>query len=459
MSRVYYPECRVVIKAVFENFGKSLRPLDFPAIPKKVTITRNSYKQPDSWSIELDGKDFPIPPSLIRAAQIEVYLYDKKGLFADRRLLRSTTKPAIVGLIDSAEATFSNDGRTVKLSGQDMTSLFAAHKFQKRRNFTNVRLDQALIQLIDEVDLTHAMKLVIEVPDSFGKLITQGRHETRSQLPVIGKSVSRTNKRGFPVKRGETYWNVMYNLAIKHGFILFVRDLEIVLASPRTVFENSTKRADRTFKLTWGKNIEEITLTRKMGKEKVPQVEVISYDERTRTVLIGKFPKKGQKVTEGVGTKRLAVLTQVLRGITDVATLNRLARLAYNLIARTEQAAEFETKELVDEGDRNLIFLKTGDAFFVSFDPYNSEELRKVPAAQRSQWLVSRGFSRQAANTFANHFEQLNTFRKSFYVREARIEWAHDKGLSIGADIVNFVTNDGIQEAGDIEGLKAAEVA
>lgn len=441
MSRVYYPEARIVVKAVIENFGDSRRPLDFPAIPKKVSIRRNSYRQPDSWSVEFDGKDFPIPPSLLRSAQVEIYLYDKKGLVADRRLLRSTVKPAIVGLVDSASARFSGDGRLVTFEGQDMTALLSEHKFQKgRRNLTNKRLDKALNDLLREVDITGQMQLVTEIPFK------------DSKLPIIGKSVSRTNRNGFPVKRGDSYWDVMYNLALKHGFILFVRDLEVVLATPESVHETSQTRADRTFKLTWGKNVEEIEMSRNMGKQRVPQCEVLSYDERTRKVLVGRYPEAKQKVTTGVGTKRNEVVTSVLRGITDVETLKRLARAQYSLISRTEQEVHMSTRELQDEGDANLLYLKAGDAMFVSFDPFNAEELRKIPAGQRSQFLVARGWTRQAANVFAAHFDQLATFRKPFYVREASLEWDNDSGLSINVSMVNFVNVEGTQEKGSVKG-------
>lgn len=440
MSRVYYPEARVVVKAIIENFGESQKPLDFPAIPKSVQITRNSYRQPDSWSIELDAKDFPIPPSLLRTGQVEIYLYDKEGLVADRRALRANTPPAIVGLVDSVNTDFSGDGRTVALEGQDLTALFAGHRFQRRRNFTNQRLDRALEALLAEVDLTGVMTFVTEIPFD------------RSRLPVIGRSVSRTNRRGFPVKRGENYWDVMYNLALKHGFILFVRDLELVLATPQSVIDESNKRQDRTYGLTWGKNVLQISMSRQMGKERVPQVEVLSYDERTRKAVIGKFPRAKQKVTEGVGTKRNEILTSVVRGITDQSILDRLAEIQYNLIARTEQEVSFGTDELRDETDKNLLYLKSGDAFFLSFDPYNGEELRKLQPGQRAAWLRQRGFTAQAAEVLANHFEQLNTFRSPFYVSEAGIYWSNEDGLSIDAKLINFVVPGGTQESGDVEG-------
>ncbi len=136
-------------------------------------------------------------------------------------------------------------------------------------------------------------------------------------------------------------------------------------------------------------------MSRNMGKERVPQVEVLSYDERTRKALIGKFPRKGQKVTTGVGTKRNEILTSVLRGITDQGILDRLAEVQYNLLARTEQEVAFSTDELVDESDKNLLYLKSGDAFFLQFDPYNGAGAS--PDAMRSVVLASRNYTERRA--------------------------------------------------------------
>ena len=445
MSRVYFPEARVVVRAIVENFSESNRPIDFPVIPKSLQIVRNSYKQPDSWNVEFDAKDFPIPPSLLRAAQVSIYLYNNQGLTINRTIATQDT-PAIVGLIDSVETEFSSDGRSVRFEGQDYTALFTEHKFNRRRNLTNLRLDQAIDSLRKEVDITNQMRLVTEIPFPV------------SQLPVIGRSVSRTNRRGFPIKPGDNYWNVMYDLALKHGFILFVRDLDLVLATPNSIIEESTRDTSRTFRLSWGKNIEQISVSRQMGKERVPQIEVISYDEKDRKPIVGRFPERRQKVTMGVGTKRNEVIVSVLRGITDEAILRRLAEVQYTLLARTEQTVEFSTRELVDEGDADLLFLRTGDSFFVAFDPFNAEELRRQPAAQRAQWLVDRGFTPQAANVFANHFEQLNTFKRPFYVREANIEWSHDSGLTLSANVANFVNVEGTQESGEVSGGVAENV-
>lgn len=438
MSRIYYPEARVFVSAIVENFGASQKPITFPARPRSLNIHRNSYKQPDSWSIELDAKDFPIPPSLLRTGQVFVQLFDNNGLPPNPRLVLETVPPAIVGIVDSVTQNYSSSGRTVSLDGQDMTALFSETTFKNKRNLTNKRLDRALDELRREVDITNSLKLVTEIPFA------------DSRLPIIGKSVSRTNRKGFPVKRGDNYWNVMYNLALKHGFILFVRDLELVLATPQSVIEESTKRRDRTFKLSWGKNVEQLSVSRNMGKERVPQIEVLSYDERTRRTIAGRFPKSKQKVTTGVGTKRNEVLTTILRGVTDKSILERLAEVQYNLIARTEQVVEFSTRELADEDNRNLIYLKAGDALFLSFDPFNTEELKKIPDQARTKWLVDRGFTPQAASVFANHFDRINTFKQPFYVREARIDWSHDDGLSIDATMANFVNIQGTQEEGEV---------
>jgi len=56
MSRLYYPEARIVIKAIVENFGDSKSPLDFPAIPRSSTKPRRCSRNLKLRLLEKSGK-------------------------------------------------------------------------------------------------------------------------------------------------------------------------------------------------------------------------------------------------------------------------------------------------------------------------------------------------------------------------------------------------------------------
>jgi len=462
---VYHPKALVIIRALAETFGEEQQKLSFWTIPTSFHITRNSYRQPDSWSIEFDSKDFPIQPSLVRTGQVTIYLYDSIKPEIERGDVRDK-EPLITGLLDSVSVEFSESGRTVSFDGQDMTSLFVGTQFKRRRrNFNNLRLDKAIENLMGEVDKSGEMSLILDIPFS------------PSKLPIIGRSVSRTNKKGFPAKKGEKYWDVMYNLALKHGFILYVKGLTLILSLPETL-EGTTpdrpnkisdrekarlqaidtkrrKQAESTFLMVWGKNLESVNMERTMGKQRVPQIEVTAYDAKKRKTLIGKYPEKKQVVVDGLGTKRNSVITSVVYGITDIDTLRTLAKLQYTLIARSEQLVNIKTRDMEDDNGSSLLYIGTGDRVWVAFDPYNTEGLAKVPKERRVRWLMDRSWTLEAATIFAEGFERAKTFNKPFFVREATIDWSKDDGVSIEIRMVNFVTTSGSQGESNVKEAKS----
>jgi hypothetical protein len=338
------------------------------------------------------------------------------------------------------------------MDGQDYTALFSEHKFQRKRVVPGERLDVALRKLLREVDpqpkdkkRQPAMQLKLELPFE------------ASQLPRVGADANKTNKRrGFPVKTGDTYWDVMYKLALRHGFILFVRGLELVLTLPGYQLRADSPRS--TFALSWGYNVSSINMSRHMGKQKTPQIELRAYDDNRRETISVKVPPRGQKVSTGIGTKRNEIQTSVVYGVKDRTALKQMAETFYELLARTEQEVEIATNDMVDNTSENsLLNVSAGDALFVKFQPYNRELLQRIKStAERAQWLLQRGFTPQAANVIAQNLEVLDVFEKPFHIREADIDYSIEDGFSLSMRCVNFVTKDGQQGKGEVKG--AAEV-
>jgi hypothetical protein len=452
MSRIFYPECQVVLKAIFENFGETKRPIVFNAKPLSVSIQRNSYKQADSFSIEIDAKDLPVVPAMIRSMGIEVYLYNKESLKQKATFAAGagkagstlqteslTLKPAIVGIVDDVEVTFGSDGRSLRIDGQDYTTLFIEHQLKERKNLTGLRLDKALEKLIREVDITGAMSLTVEFSGS---------------LPKVGSSVTKTNKKGKPVEPGTPYWDYMYQLAVEHGFILFVRDLEVVLAAPNDIFDKTDVTPSRQFQLTWGKNISQLSLKRHMGKEAVPQIRVVSYDDRTRKTVVADYPTKAIKKASSTGTERNERQVIAVRGITNGDTLKRYARTVFELLGKTEQEVSISTKELLDEKDANLIYAKAGDSVKLVFNSYNNDEFRGVYEAAFAAYLQQdpvNPLSPEKAAEIARSSKISDTFQVPFYVKEAQIEWSHTDGFNLTLEMMNIVVPESLRPKGDIE--------
>lgn len=475
-NRVYYPEARVIVYATFA--GTSLRGtgtgafaalgveeepvIAFPALPMACEVQRNSYDQADSWSVDFDYRDFPVAPQSLEACAIEVYLYDRGSLRADLATLvgpgtqgdlsQARMEPAISGLCDSAMVEWGENGAIVTLEGQDYTALFLEKTWKTKDRITSSAeakaaglpkrstkksdvghpedipsgraLDVILRELIAEVDVTGRIKLDVR---------TGG-----VTIPVVGKEVSRTVKSGFKTDRDASYWTVMSKLARLYGFILFVEGPRVVLSMPQVLRQGT----DRIFRLRWGENLKTLRMERQLGKERVPQIEVRSYDDQTRTTLVARFPEKNQRATTGIGTRRDERRTYTIYGIRDMAVLLRYAENLYDLIGRGEQETEFSTDDLRDPGALDFLSLRTSDAILIEFDAI-WEEVRNMDPAQIQAVLLERGYPANVASFLSQNYQKLDSLKAPQYLKEARLSWDVNDGVSIEGKLINFVTLDG----------------
>lgn len=443
MSRVFYPEARVVVYACFEGtalagagaFGSSLPEpvVAFPVLPVSADICRNGYQQADSWSIDFDYDDFPIAPQSLKSCAVEIYLYDRGSLNADLASLVGTAanpglEPVISGLCDDVQVECTEQGSIVTLEGQDYTGLFLEHSWRT----TDAKghpapipsgrpLDDILRDLIREVDVTGRITLEVRVADGV-------------RLPVVGAATSRTVKSGFKADSDASYWTVMSKIARVHGFLLFVEGSRVVLSTPDSVHN----RLEQVYRLRWGRNIKMLRMSRALGKERVPQIEVRCYDDETRTTLVERFPERGQQATTGIGTKRDERRIHTLYGIRDREILRRFARNLYELIARGEQEAEVETDDLVDQEGLDFLQLRAGSALMIEFDAAWNE-VRNLQPAQIYSILIGKGFPPMTAQFLTENYRRIEALQSPLYVHEARLRWDVDDGVSVEANLINFV--------------------
>lgn len=455
-QNVYYPQVRVTISVFFENFqdepGKAK---SFAVVPRSVTVHSNSYKEADTFSVEFDAKDLPISPDLIRGGSVEIYMFQQKGLGTDNTPQTIRTKddpdtperegvePTIVGLFDQIDMEFSDSGRSITIDGTDYTSLLISKNWipKKQRNPnadasgngagrvpTGRKLDKVLQTLLSQVDSAGVMRISVE-----------GDGLKASSLPKVGVSESKSNrKRGLPVKSGANYWDVMYNLAVKHGFIVFVRGLKIVLTTPQAYVAGRTK--DR--KMAWGRNLMSLRMGRRMGKVQTPVIEVRSYDDSTRKVVKARYPaNKKQNPITGIGTKKNETKIVNIPSVRSKKQLAQIAETYYNLVSRSEQTVEIETMDLRDLEGTDLLELRAGDALSIGFDSFNSSSvlIEGQTLGQRTQTLTDLGYDPDVAAKISGAFDTVNVFKRPFRVKEVTFDWSHDGGLSIAAQLQNFI--------------------
>jgi hypothetical protein len=510
MSQVYYPQARAILQVVFDGFGDTARdsPVTvIPVLPRDVTIHRNSYSQADSWELTFDAGDLPVDPAFIRSGAVEIYIFQTDGvdtrivdrrdplsslddpgttprdpvdtaLLGARRLGQADTeeaqaranrdrfagaaRPLIAGLFDQSDLDLSEDGKWVSIQGQDYTAHLLSLQWPPQANGRarkvpiGAPLDQLLASILAEAD-----------PDGQLQLVTRG---ITGPLPVVGEKEARGNRRGISVDANTNYWDVMYGLALRHGFILYVDALDVVLARPRNLDADSAGRIKR---MAWGTNLANLRLSRELGKEQSPTILVRGYDPVTRRVVeaeypegefsrgfkVGDKPKKQAATTTTTRKSKKGKVTTTIRnrdeyqiipayGVTDVATLRRMAETYYQLRGRAERKIVAVTRDLRDLRESDMLSISAGDAVWIEWQEFNAELLRNPAMSQGAKidHLIGRGFNASVAARIVESFEKLAALDRPLRFKEGTITYSTEDGVTIEMELADFIVIDGVRD-------------
>lgn len=462
MSQVYYPQCRVTLSVVFEGFGAGQRlvngladpftedtaPMIVQVIPKASQVNLTGYKEADTWSLTFDAKALPFAPDIIRSVAVEIYMFDAKAVFPSEQelwALSSEENMLVTGLADNTEITYSGDGREFTLDGRDYTALMLDKHWDPR---TRVSVGKPVSVVVQEI-----VDLSTGATKHGGRTLTV-EYVSEKPEPVIGQYRSKTNKKGIPVKdaQASNAWDVIYKLCLTEGLIVFVRGWKVIITDPQTF---TLQNANKVRKVAYGRNLSNLKVSRKLGKEKVPQIAVTSYSSKKRKPIKAVFPTEKDPAPTGIGTKKDEVLNFEVDGVDDEVSLRRYAEAMYNNLARGESKIEFSTKSLTDLSDEqsldansfdlvarglDMLKLRAGDPVVIGFDPFNEQVMESSSPEQRYQYLISQGYSASVAEIVATEYERLDQFQRPFYVRDVGIAWAHKEGITIDVEAINFVS-------------------
>lgn len=506
-ARIFYPQCRAILQVVFDGYGETARDspiLVIPVLPKSVKVHVNSYKQADSFEMVFDAGDLPIDPRLVRAGAAEIYLFqspsadDRSRIISRRqplvdadpggrrqrdpvetltlemgtegsrdRFTLGDRKPRIAGTFDDLDIELSSSGKWVTIKGQDYTAYLAAIQYPPnpngtaRRIPTGRRLDLIVDSLLEEAD-----------PDR--QLSVDVRGVNPGDMPIVGANEARGNKRGIPIESGTSYWDVIYKLTERHGFICYVDGLDVVISRPKTITDRDTPNIKR---MAWGKNLENLSLRRHLGKEQAPTIVVKSYDARSGKTLTAEYPdgsidrsviidstkggkpkvsrrvkestrrsKKTGKVKTTVRERDEYQIVQV-HGITDPVALRRIAENRYNLLGKAERSVVASTRDLHDLRFADILNVSAGDAFWIEWDEFNRELLAnpKVSEDQKVRHLEARGFNTAVAREVAKRYELLASLDRPLRFKEGTIEFDVEDGIRIEMELQDFMVVDGIR--------------
>jgi hypothetical protein len=421
----YYPRCQALLSVVLDGRGApDTEPLLVEATPISATVCRNGYHEADTWSLEFDARALPFDPDLIRSAAAFVYMFAADGL-DDRREWAVPDYEMIRGLVDEGEISLSEDGQVVSMDGRDYTGLLLDAEWDPRKRIPfGGPLDQT-IQALADAAAPPGNRARFEV--EWGSL---------DAPPVTGASRRSTKKKGLWVKPGKSYWDVIYELAISHGYVAYVVGESILVRDPNTQTRGALELAP---KLVYGRNLDSMSASRRLTKEKVPQVRMSAWDPVTRQRIEVNYPERGEVVTNGLGQKKDEIVNiPAPAGVKDRETLRRVAKVRHADMARAEAVYRAETIHLESLDGQDLLRLQAGSPVSIHFDPFNSEQMRALSPAQRAEHVIALGYSPRLAAFLADRFDRLEQFKQPYYLRSAEYRWSIDDGLTIAIEAANY---------------------
>lgn len=473
---VYYPQCFGFLSVVFDGFveeGTDARPKIIPFLPRSATVHMNGYREADTFEIEFDAKSFPFSPELLRSCAVELFMFQTDGQIINAleahtdtgtqwNLSQYQTKNnrVISGLIDEAALHYGDDGRSFRVQGRDYTALMINRDWPDgKRVPVGATLDKTVQNLVDEAvnaSLHGGSTLTVEYvgPENV-KTRAQDRSLTKKTVvtkpPKTGHGHSKTKKKGFPVRSGRNYWDVIYDLCLRHSKIAYVSGNSVIISDPHTL----TAQADaKAIRVAYGRNLKFLEVARHMGKEAVPQIVASTYSKKEGRPIHAKWPKhqtpqlrqssqkgKGAADITGVGTVREQTL-RVLppQSIDDQGLLEKYVKAYYDNLARHEGSVKFATKVLKDLKGDDVLTLRPGDPVKIEFDAFVSEDFKELKPPARYQRMRELGYSSEVAEIVAIEYDHLHQFEAPFYVKDVSFSWSLDDGIQIEVEGINFIS-------------------
>lgn len=478
-------------------------------LPRSCTIERNGIRTADTARVTIDHRDAPFDPRLIRSVAIEIVIgvvdaeSFERGIDGQTRddgtLLslvprgqagapeapEGTTR--FVGLVDTWGVTLDGEnGDTIDLECRDLTAILIDTPLPAGDGIDlSVPLDRGVRELLNRLPATRGTSVRYGIAGEEGDAPTPGNAVPRSRRSRRGGGSRRARQGGQRL----SLWDHITETCTQVGAVPVFEDNELRIIQPRTFYENR----DVARRMVYGRNLESLSFTRKLGGTKVPTIEVRAYDPALGRTRWARYPVPGSAPRSGVfgqtDPPRPAranevppsgqnpddrILTFTLDGITDPDTLARAAESIWHQVGRQELEGKIKTYdpaswEMPFEGV-DLLRLRPGDALeLLVASPETAElsrgttlasatEIRGLQREARAQYLQSIGWSRRVAERFAE-LQDATAFQTIFRSQNLRISWDVDDGLSVEIDFVNFLEIRELGQEQPREGSPSPEVA
>ena len=447
--------------------------------PISVSIEYNGLASADTASISIDFADAPIDPRLLRAAGVEITLglvsaadFEAGMERGQRRPDRSLTSlvsrddggttARFVGFIDDWEVEYSESGDSIKMTCRDMSAQIRD------------------IRLLPGVSINMALPLDEGVADLLNRASATTRGVTvrfvgegSPPVPVAAAPQRRRPRRGASNRRARrsgqemSLWDHITDVVRAQGLIAMMRDYELLIADPRTLYNVEGVR-----RMVYGRNLERLRFTRKLSGVKAPTMEVRCHDAERGRTLWARFPTPSGQPASGVlgvdnppaparannvppsgSNPDETIRVMVVSGITDPGRLGLIARGIFEEIGRQEIEGVFETGDAWSYDNTpdlpDLLTMRPGDAVTLLVagieaggeDVGADSSLARIQSMDRNRrinYMTTIGWPRDVAARFAD-LQEASGFQTTFRVRDVRLNWDHTSGFTTTCDFFNYI--------------------
>jgi hypothetical protein len=403
-------------------------------VPYNAFVELNNYRLADSATLDVPFARLPLDPRIIRAMTVQVFggTFDPSEFAAGMapngpglllpdvvpvesgRPTAGVSNELFRGFADVVKTTLTSDGKSaVRIEARDSTGPLLDAELPPNA-LRDIPMDTPLdvvIQMlltgdgVPDRNLSRrfglpgyrGISVVNETGDGDVVLDLPTLRECR---PVSYLSSAKTVKKARRGRGGNaaagakvTYWDLITDLCVNAGFIVFIRAgtkaitvpgmgpilpaAEIVISNPRTFYGNAETGEEitdldsiRTF--VYGVNVKDMEIERKLTGTKTPSIAVSAFDIETGKLLRSRFPPLPAKTNAAVGTgDREEVKQYLLKEIGGPKAQERLddaARSLYEQLGRGEMRIKVSTRHLaayvayLDDGiEADLFQLRAGD--------------------------------------------------------------------------------------------------
>ncbi len=479
---------------------------DIMVIPRRVTWSQNGLRKASQVKATIPYLALPVDPRVMRSIAVELILgcldYDTAALEADgdwqgqgapiipRTYVdangNTRTNVRFTGFVDSWDANFSDNEPTIEITCTDNTQLL--------------------------IDQEHSPTLVLDMTKPIDQCIagylsnypqfsgfTVGYYPPGDTVPVLNKVLSGTAYRpnlgpqsskqgGASGPSKASCWDYITEIVGSIGLSARVIDNNIVIQQIRSILTNSTETrpgdpyvprtiGDYTYStraMIYGRNIKTMKIKRDFRRHPSVNIEMRCFIPEKKQMLVARFPavstnpgssKVQVKPLPGMataststgGTPATPTGTQpdqkwevhYAAGITDQATLNRVAQGYYEALGRQEFGVEVSTRNLSSFGggntDPDILDMRFGDTFRLLVnrsDPTNNsitniESALTIEGAAQ-QFLTRLGFPADFAKAIGTAYSNAG-FTYAFRMHTMTCNWDCEDGVKIDLTGVNYV--------------------